>query len=144
MAIMDKLFNTEFEVSMRLLMALDNVSYINEDEIARLDFFAVYAEHYGFGDSNLNGPCTFPLSEFTIQRKLIKNSLKELLFKGIVTVRSDSNKGFIYAITDLGKSHILDMNDEYSKKYKQYMKQIVKELSPITMQKLKDRTKGVR
>lgn len=141
---MAKLFNTEFEVSMRLLMMLNYVSYISEDEIARLDFFAVYAEHYGFGDCNLNGPCSFPLSEFTIQRKLIKESLKELLFRGFAVVMNNSNKGFIYCITESGRSYVQKMNDAYSVQYKRYAQQIVKELTPITIKKLKDRTKGIK
>lgn len=141
---MTKLFNTEFEVSMRLLMILDKESYLNEDEIARLDFFAIYAEHYGFGDSNLNGVCSFPLNEFTIQRKLIKNALKELLFRGLATVMNNPDRGFIYAITDSGKAHVSEMNDDYSIEYKKYASNIIDEMKPITMQKLKERTKGVK
>lgn len=140
---MVKLFNTEFEVSMRLLMILNEESHLNEDEIARLDFFTIYANYYGFGEINLNGTCSFPLNEFTIQRKLIKNALKELIFRELASVMNDSKKGFIYSITSAGRKYVNEMNDDYSKTYKKYASSIIEEMRPINMKKLKERTKGV-
>jgi hypothetical protein len=139
---MNKLFNTEFEVSLRLLLILDKVDKINEDEIARIDFFAIFANQYGFGESNLNGVCAFPLNEFTIQHKLIKYALRELLFRGFAIVHDHPIKGFIYSITDLGKAYVSQMNDNYSLEYKRYLTNIINILNPLTINKLKEITEG--
>ena len=42
---MKKLFNTEFEVSMRLLILIDSISSLNEDELTYLDFFYLFKKH---------------------------------------------------------------------------------------------------
>ena len=55
---MQKLFNTEFEVSMRLLILIDSIGNLNEDELAYIDFFSIYSRTFNFGNDNLNGDCS--------------------------------------------------------------------------------------
>ena len=86
---MKKLFNTEFEVSMRLLILINSISSLNEDELAYLDFFSIYSKTFNFTNENLNGDCSFPINEITLQRKLIRNALKELVLKSLVKVNFD-------------------------------------------------------
>jgi len=116
---MQKLFNTEFEVSMRLLILLDSISNLNEDELAYLDFFSIYSKSFNFENDNLNGDCSFPINEITIQRKLIKNAIKDLVLKSFIKVNYDKIKGYVYSVTDDGYSYVRKIDDPYSRQYQQ-------------------------
>lgn len=135
---MEMIFNTTFEVSMRILLLLSNTKKnLNEDEIAYLDFITIYSNTYGFGNENLNGNCVFPLNEFTIQRKLIKEAIKDLVINSYVQVINDKNKGFTYSITDTGYALTSQMQSDYSKEYQAIQRLIIEEIGDISMAILK-------
>ncbi|WP_422385566.1 ABC-three component system middle component 2 [Metamycoplasma hominis] len=72
-----KIFNTEFEVSMRILILLDCANnWLSNDKIIYLDFFPLYSKKYEIQDENLNGDCSFMISDLTVQRNLKKRSLQ--------------------------------------------------------------------
>lgn len=135
---MQKLFNTEFEVSMRLLILLDSISNLNEDELAYLDFFSIYSKSFNFENDNLNGDCSFPINEITIQRKLIKNAIKDLVLKSFIKVNYDKIKGYVYSVTDDGYSYVRKIDDPYSRQYQQNVRIIKNSISPISILKLKE------
>ncbi len=135
---MQKLFNTEFEVSMRLLILVDSIGNLNEDELAYIDFFSIYARTFNFGNDNLNGDCSFPVNEITIQRKLIKNAIKDLVLKSLIKVSFDNIKGYVYSVTNQGYSYVRKIDDPYSRQYQQNVRLIKSKLSPISILKLKE------
>lgn len=113
-----KIFNTEFEVSMRLLLLLYSTNTgLDEEKILYLDFFTIYAKNYKLGDDNINGDSKYMLNEFTAQRRLIKESIKVLVLEGLIDV-NNTKEGFIYKINNKGKSFCESMTSDYSKKYK--------------------------
>lgn len=113
-----KIFNTEFEVSMRLLLLLYSTNTgLDEDKILYLDFFTIYAKNYKLGDDNINGDSKYMLNELTAQRRLIKESIKVLVLEGLIDV-NNTKEGFIYKINNKGKSFCESMTSDYSKKYK--------------------------
>lgn len=113
-----KIFNTEFEVSMRLLLLLYSINTgLDEEKILYLDFFTIYAKNYKLGDDNINGDSKYMLNEFTAQRRLIKESIKVLVLEGLIDV-NNTKEGFIYKINNKGKSFCESMTSDYSKKYK--------------------------
>ena len=113
-----KIFNTEFEVSMRLLLLLYSLNAgLDEEKILYLDFFTIYAKNYKLGEDNINGDSKFMLNEFTAQRKLIKESIKVLVLEGLIDV-NNTKEGFIYKINNKGRSFCESMTSDYSKKYK--------------------------
>ena len=113
-----KIFNTEFEVSMRLLLLLYSTNTgLDEGKILYLDFFTIYAKNYKLGDDNINGDSKYMLNEFTAQRRLIKESIKVLVLEGLIDV-NNTKEGFIYKINNKGKSFCESMTSDYSKKYK--------------------------
>ena len=139
---MNNLFNTEFEVSMRLLLLLSNVKKgLTKDEIAYLDFITIYSGTYGFEHENLNGECVYPLNELTIQMKLIQESIKKLVVSGLINSIADKNKGFIYRITDKGSSITKNMSSDYSIEYKNIQKGIINKIGEISFNKLKEISK---
>ncbi len=135
---MKKIFNTEFEVSMRLLILIDSINFLNEDELAYLDFFSIYSRTFNFDNDNLNGECSFPINEITLQRKLIKNALKELVLKSFVKINFDNIKGYTYSISDEGHSYISKINDSYSIQYQVNVQTIKNSIYPINITKLKE------
>jgi len=135
---MQKLFNTEFEVSMRLLILIDSIGNLNEDELAYIDFFSIYSRTFNFGNDNLNGDCSFPVNEITIQRKLIKNAIKDLVLKSLIKVSFDNIKGYVYSVTNQGYSYVRKIDDSYSRQYQQNVRLIKSKLSPISILKLKE------
>lgn len=134
---MQKLFNTEFEVSMRLLLLINSISNLDEDELAYLDFFTIYSKSFNLGNSNLNGTCSFPINEITIQRKLIKNAIKELVLKSLIKVNFDEQKGYVYSVTDSGRTYVNQIDDFYSKQYQKNVSTIKNAIGPINISKLK-------
>lgn len=113
-----KIFNTEFEVSMRLLLLLYSTNTgLDEEKILYLDFFTIYAKNYKLGDDNINGDSKYMLNEFTAQRRLIKEAIKVLVLEGLIDV-NNTKEGFIYKINNKGKSFCESMTSDYSKKYK--------------------------
>ena len=64
----DKVFNTEFEISMRLLLVL-SLSKNNKftiDKLVTADFISNYSKEFGLSHSNLHGENEFSFSEFSL------------------------------------------------------------------------------
>ena len=139
---MNNLFNTEFEVSMRLLLLLSNVNKpMTKDEIAYLDFITIYSNTYGFDSENLNGECVYPLNELTIQMKLIQESIKSLVVTGFIKVTPNKDKGFVYTITNDGIGITQSMSSDYSADYKKSQYEILNKIGDINIKKLKELSK---
>ena len=103
---------------MRLLILLYSLNAgFDEEKILYLDFFTIYAKNYKLGEVNINGDSKYMLNELTAQRKLIKDSIKELVLEGFIDVKN-TKEGFIYKINNKGKSFCKSMTSDYSKKYK--------------------------
>ena len=62
----EKIFNTNFEVAMRILMLLNAFKEgLDEERILFFDFFTMYAKNYGFGNENINGESSYMINELT-------------------------------------------------------------------------------
>jgi hypothetical protein len=64
---MDKVFDTVFETSLRVLLTLDATTgnAYTIDRIAVADFLTVYNHEFGLSNSNLHGENVFRFSEYT-------------------------------------------------------------------------------
>ena len=132
-----KIFNTTFEVSMRLLLLLDVFkTSLDEEKILYIDFFTIYSSNYGISPSNLNGFSDFMINEFTSQRLLIQKSIKELVLLGLIKVEI-SKDGFLYKINNDGTLLCESMNSEYAEQYKQYALLVKNKVSNMTMSNLR-------
>lgn len=132
-----KIFNTSFEISMRLLLLLDIFRYgLDEEKILYLDFFTTYAKNYNFENENINGYSRFMLNEFTAQRTLIKKAIKDLVLMGVIKVNS-TKEGFIYLINDAGIKLSLNMSTDYSKQYKKTALSVKKAVGNMSINELK-------
>lgn len=92
---MTEVYNTPFEVSLRILIILNTVrDKLTIDRIAALDFITTYGKDFGVSEYNLHGDNNFKFSEFASKRKIVSQAIKQIVLKGYV--ESYCNKsGFI-------------------------------------------------
>ena len=113
-----RLFNSEFEVSMRVLLLLNVFhSSLDIDRIMYLDFFTIFSENYALGGENINGDSDYRINSLTLQPELYKNAIKELVTSGLISVQNERN-GFCYFITSRGRKICASMSSDYSEQYR--------------------------
>lgn len=114
---MTDVFNTQFEVSLRMLIAL-NVTQIrlSIDRISALDFISIYGRDFGVSEYNLHGDNDYRFSEYASKREIIAQSIKYLVLMGYILPHCNKS-GFTYSISKSGTSLCLALNDEYAENY---------------------------
>ena len=86
---MNNIFNTSFEVSLRILIILNTVqTRLSIDRITDLDFIAIYGKDFGVSEYNLHGDNDYRFSEYTSKREIVSQAIKELVLRGYVKVKS--------------------------------------------------------
>lgn len=136
-----KIFNTEFEVAMRLLILLDCIKVpIDEEKILYLDFITVNAKNYNLSNENLNGDGLYMINELITQRSLNKNSLKTLVLQDLISVNL-TNYGFVYFINKDGHNICESMHSDYSAQYKLNAHYVINKIGQWSTQKIKKFTK---
>ena len=120
---MQKIFNSTFEVSLRLLLLLSTTDGkdMTLDRIAAFDFISIYSRDFGLSDVSLHGDNEFGLSEYASRRSISQKALQELVLDGAVTATSKSN-GYCYSITPAGKNVAGKMISQYATEYKKLVK----------------------
>ena len=133
-----KIFNTEFEVSMRLLLLLANSKEsLDEEKILYLDFITINAKNYNLASENLNGDGLYMLNELTTQHSLIKESLKALVLEDFISVIS-TESGFFYNINANGIKHCDSMTSDYSRQYKTNAITVYSKIGSWSINKIKE------
>lgn len=133
----DMIFNTPFEISMRLLILLNAFkSGLDEEKILYIDFFTIYGKNYEFSEDNLNGDSKFMINELTAQRKLINSSIKDLVLSGLINVINTKN-GFVYLINNVGSKHCAEMSTDYANRYKQTASIVKETVINMSMKEIK-------
>ena len=120
---MKKLFNSTFEVSLRLMLLLSIIGDVpmTVDRIAAYDVMTIYSRDVGLSDEVLHGDNEFGLSEFASRRNKAQKALRELVLNGSVKAVI-SDKGFSYQITPAGKGVTDNMVTQYATDYKRLAK----------------------
>ena len=114
---MNKVFNTPFENSLRILLMLSIIKKpITADMVSALDFISLYGNSFKITDSNLHGENLSNFSEFTSRREIVASSLKELVIKGLVVISNQLN-GFCYAISKTGHDVATQLDTDYATEY---------------------------
>ena len=96
---MNKIFNTTFESSLRilLLLSVSGDEQMTLDRIADYDFITIYSKYFDISDMALHGENEFGLSEFAARRGMMQSTMKSLVLDGLVSVKRRQN-GFQYSI----------------------------------------------
>ena len=116
---MTSIFNTTFEISLRLLLTLEASprEWLSADRIAAIDFITVYSKDFGLADENLHGENNYRYSEFSLRRELVKESLKSLVARGLVHVQATTD-GFVYALGKHGGEYCAELESGYATNYR--------------------------
>ena len=129
---MNEVFNTPFEISLRmvlLLSACDNA--ITADRAAALDFITVYSSAFHLSQQSINGENDFGFSEFATRRELVNKALKSMVIDGLMAVRRDE-LGYQYSLSPSGRKFCSSLNSEYAKEYSK--------LAAITVRSMKTKS----
>ena len=115
---MSKVFNSSFEISLRILLLLDSAGTSRSlTDIVLTDFIATYGREFGISDHNLNGNNLLMYSELASRREIIQLALKELVLTACVfPVQTEA--GFLFKITELGQKSIRSMFGMYATEYR--------------------------
>ena len=117
----NKVFNTTFEVSMRLLLALSITGSNGRtiDNLVTADFITNYSKEFGLSKSNLHGNNEFSFAEFSTRRALAKDALKSLVLQDMIHVSQKEN-GFLYSITERGQIFCNLLTSDYANEYRKF------------------------
>ena len=129
---MNEVFNTPFEISLRMVLLLSACgNAITADRAAALDFITVYSSAFHLSQRSINGENDFGFSEFATRRELVNKALKSMVIDGLMTVHRDE-LGFQYSLSPAGKKFCGSLNSEYAREYS--------ELATITVRSTKTKS----
>lgn len=125
----NKLFNSAFENSLRILLLLTEFdSSQSLDKIYASDFMVSYGATFGVSESDLNGDNQYKFSEFASRREIVRLALKQLVLDGLV-MPINSAFGILYAITNAGREYSNALASEYAEVYRCTAREIIKIVS---------------
>lgn len=115
---MSKIFNSMYEVSLRILIQLFILdgNKKSSDYISSLDYLSLYSKTFHFGEYNLHGNNPYRLGELSSRLDVGKKSLKYLVANGFCNVEID-NDGMVYSITESGRKVVEDFKTQYAFAY---------------------------
>lgn len=109
---------SSFEMSLRILLMLNAMPgiYLDEIQIATIDFISVYAADFDLLDENLHGYGNYRFSEYPARRELVTSALRELVLGRYVLLKASPN-GYQFSITDSGKAICEKLTSSYADEY---------------------------
>jgi ketol-acid reductoisomerase len=130
---MTEVFNTTFEVSLRVLLTLEVAGggQLSADRIAASDFITVYGREFGISKENLHGENTYKYGEFALRREMVKEALKELVLDAFADVEDTAN-GVVYSISEWGKGYASKLDNEYARRYRTLSAKVREYLAELT------------
>jgi hypothetical protein len=116
---MTKLFNSSFEVSLRVVLLLSQIGNADMtlDRIVGYDFISLYSRYFDLVDINLHGDNEFGFSELSARRVVVQAALKNLVLDGLVKANRLEG-GFCYEITDAGSAFCKKQISDYANTYR--------------------------
>jgi len=125
-----RLFNSEYEIRLRILLLLYRASKpISADKITAIDFIIIYAKEFGMCESNLHGSSPYRFAEITARRTLVNQSIKTNVCDGMIAV--DVSDGYSYSLTELGRKYVESFKCSYVATYLENAKVVVYEYETV-------------
>lgn len=135
----NKLFNSVFENSLRILLLLAEFNCGQSlDKIYASDFMVSYGATFGVSKVDLNGDNQYKFSEFASRREIVRLALKQMVLDGLVWP-DNSAAGILYSITDEGREYSATLESEYAEEYRSTARKIVKIVSDESERTIIDR-----
>ena len=141
---MNNIFNTSFEVSLRILIIVNTVqTRLSIDRITDLDFIAIYGKDFGVSEYNLHGDNDYRFSEYTSKREIVSQAIKELVLRGYITPHCNKS-GFSYSISKEGVAFCESLNDKYAEDFIEIVKKANVLFLDYSDRKLSNGVQGVQ
>lgn len=135
----NKLFNSAFENSLRILLLLAEFNCGQSlDKIYATDFMVSYGATFGVSESDLNGDNQYKFSEFASRREIVRQALKQLVLDGLVWP-DNSDAGILYSITDAGREYSATLESEYAEEYRSTARRTVEMVSDVSERTIIDK-----
>lgn len=127
----NKLFDTVFETSLRLLLLLDELDAdASADYIQAVDFMALYGKHFSVSDSSINGDNPYMFCEYASRRELVRAALNELVLQGHIFPTA-AESGFLFRNTYDGHRLADSLDNDFSQKYRRTVEAILESIKEI-------------
>ena len=122
--LMKKIFNSAFEVSLRIMLMLSQTvgSDMSIDRIVAYDFISLYSAYFDLAE--------FGFSELSARRGVVQDALKVLVLDGLVNVRR-CRSGFCYEITEAGVAFTKGQKTDYANSYRSLVRKVHKRYAEI-------------
>ena len=111
---------------------------VNIDRMVSYDFIATYGKYFGVDNENLHGDNEYSFGELSARRKMMMQSIKYLVTKDLIRA-VDTDKGFVYRITDGGAQVVREMRSEYALRYLKVMEKVRSSMVWLSDKDLRDR-----
>lgn len=121
-----KLFNSRFELALRVMLILKNSGKITRSKILALDLMSTYGKSCKIASEDLHGNNQFDISEVAIRKKIIDKAIAYLRLYELVEELYDSDLGYTYRLTKNGRKIIDEVSDDYSDSYQRTLKKAIK------------------
>ena len=114
---MNSVFNSAFEISLRVLLVLvadDKPKTI--DMISAMDFISTYGGAFGIAESNLHGENYYKFGEFSARRAVVKKAIVILIQRDMVDIYQRDD-GYYFHINDVGEAFCKSFKSDYAAEY---------------------------
>lgn len=122
---MIKIFNSDFEISLRIICILGiSEDFLSKDMIELVDFIASYGKDFGVAKTNLHGENSYRKSEMYVRNALISKQIKNMVLEGLVEF-IPAKTGFLYCLSADGMKLFKSLNDEYANEFSTVAKVLI-------------------
>ena len=111
---------------------------VNIDRMVSYDFIATYGKYFGVDEENLHGDSEYSFGELSARRMIMMGSIRYLVTHNLIRA-VDTDKGFVYDITESGAAVVQKMTSDYSVRYRKAVRQVCDKLESLSDKELRDR-----
>ena len=136
---MNRIYGTETDLAGRILMLLFVCGKaFNIDRMVSYDFIATYGRYFGVDEENLHGDSEYSFGELSARRMVMMGSIRYLVTHDLIRA-VDTDKGFVYTVTDTGAGVVRRMQSDYSIRYRKVMVRVCDRMRHLSDKELRDR-----
>lgn len=132
------LFNTDTEISLRVLIILEEIypRSFDVEMINYFDYFILHTKDIG-GEQSIHPELPNRFGELSIKRNLIKSGLKLLLSKGLIDVKY-TDEGIEYSASEHASPFLDNLNTPYINKLTANMKWVCHKFKDLSFDEIKE------
>jgi hypothetical protein len=114
----ESMLGSEFEMSLRILLMMNSLSdiWLDDVQIASIDFIAVYSADFCLLDENLHGYGNYRFGEYAARKELVSSALRELVLGRYISLNAAPD-GYRFSITPKGKDVCQKLTSSYADEY---------------------------